>query len=446
MTIIALTGDSIIQRRLLSTTDREVKPLFDIIRSCDAAFTNLEVLPNDFHGDPALDSGGSHFGAPSWVLDELVEAGFDMFATSTNHSLDYSISGLIYALDQLNRRQLCHAGCGRDLEDARQVSYFTTPSGTIGMVACASTFARGQQASRRTRVMQGRPGLSPLRVDSVYEILHEQLEQIKKICLDLGIEQLRRLDIDLGFGFEVSADIFPFNGMNFRASTQTKHLQTPNKQDLRDILRWVEEARRMSDIVLVSIHAHEMGETEEDPAEFITEFAYAAIDSGADVVVGHGPHVLRGLEIYKQKPIFYSLGNFIGQNELVQRLPADSYDQFRVQDNLTPGALYQKRTDDDRIGFPAYPRYWQTVLPICEFEGHDLVSLTIHPVSLGLGEARHRRGRPRLASAETASTILERFSALSLPFGTNLTMDGATYKLVIPRLHQRGDHMHSEVQ
>ncbi|WP_018240366.1 CapA family protein [Ensifer sp. BR816] len=440
MATLALTGDSIIQRRLLSDRDNDVRPLFDIIRQADAAFTNLEVLPNDFRGDPALDSGGSHFGAPSWILDELVELGFDLFATATNHSLDYSISGLEYVLDQLDRRQLCHAGCGRDLEQARQVSYFTTPSATFGMVACASTFARGQQAARRTRAMQGRPGLNPLRVENVYEILPEQLEHIKKISLDLGIEQLRRLDIDLGFGFDCAADIFPFNGMSFRASDCPKHRQTPNKQDLQEILRWVEEARRMSDIVVVSIHAHEQGEKEEDPAEFIREFAYASIDAGADVFVGHGPHILRGLEIYKMKPIFYSLGNFIGQNELVQRLPADSYDLFRVEESHTPGALYQKRTDNDRIGFPAYPRYWETVLPICEFEGRDLVSLIIHPVSLGLGEARHRRGRPRLATGEAASAILEHFSALSQPFGTKLELNSNICRLVMsaPELRAAG--------
>ncbi|TIP23318.1 MAG: CapA family protein [Mesorhizobium sp.] len=430
MTTLALTGDSIIQRRLLSSTDSKLKPLFDIIRAADAAFTNLEVLPNDYRGHPALESGGSHFGAPSWVLDELVEAGFNIFATSTNHSLDYSISGLEYALDQLDRRQLCHAGCGRNLEEARRVSYLTTPSATLSLVACAATFASGQQASKQTAHMQGRPGLNPLRVDSTYGVLPEQLEQIKKISLDLGVEQQRRNDINFGFVFEAADGIFPFNGMNFKAIGRIGHFQKPNDEDLRGILRWVEEARRLSDIVLVSIHAHEQGETEENPAEFIRDFAYAVINAGADVIVGHGPHVLRGLEIFKNKPIFYSLGNFIGQNELVQRLPADSYDQFRVGEDLPPGALYQKRSQNDHIGFPAHSRYWQTILPICEFQDHELVSLMIHPVSLGLGEARHRRGRPRLASGETATAILERFSALSQPFGTKLEINEDTSRLV----------------
>ncbi|WP_352976876.1 CapA family protein [Mesorhizobium sp. M1005] len=215
--------------------------------------------------------------------------------------------------------------------EARQVSYLTTPSATLGLVACASTFASGQEASKQTSHVQGRPGLNPLRVDSTYEVSPEQLWQIKKISRDLSIETQRQNDIDLGFAFEAANGIFPFNGMNFKAIGRLGHFQKPNDEDLRGILRWVEEARRMSDIALVSIHAHEQGKTEEDPAEFIRDFAYAAIDTGADIIVGHGPHVLRGLEIYKKKPIFYSLGNFIGQNELVQRLPADSYDKFRVE-------------------------------------------------------------------------------------------------------------------
>ena len=66
---LALTGDSILQRRLLARTDPVLQPLFDLVRAADAAFTNLEVLANDYRGDPALDSGGSHFGAPAWVLD-----------------------------------------------------------------------------------------------------------------------------------------------------------------------------------------------------------------------------------------------------------------------------------------------------------------------------------------------------------------------------------------
>src|SRR3982751_5157293 len=80
---LLLTGDSILQRRLQSRDDGVLRPMFDKVRAADVAFTNLEVLANDYRGDPALESGGSHFGAPSWVLDELVEAGFSLFPTPT---------------------------------------------------------------------------------------------------------------------------------------------------------------------------------------------------------------------------------------------------------------------------------------------------------------------------------------------------------------------------
>ena len=103
---LLLTGDSILQRRLQSGSDPELKPLFDKVRQADVAFTNLEVLANDYRGDPALESGGSHFGAPAWILDELVEAGFSLFATATNHALDYSISGLLQSIEAMGTNSL----------------------------------------------------------------------------------------------------------------------------------------------------------------------------------------------------------------------------------------------------------------------------------------------------------------------------------------------------
>ena len=177
--------------------------------------------------------------------------------------------------------------------------------------------------------------------------------------------------------------------------------------------------------MLVSVHSHEYGEDEESPAEFLPVFARRMIDEGAGLVVGHGPHLLRGMEIYKSCPIFYSLGNFVGQNELVPRLPADSYEHFRAEPQMTPGMVYKHRSDGDRKGFPADRRFWETVVPICEFADGKLSSVEIHPVTLGLGQARHLRGRPRLAEGNEAAGILARFARLSEPFGAHLDLGGA---------------------
>ena len=158
---LLLTGDSILQRRLNSRDDAELRPLFDKVRAADVAFTNLEGLANDYRGDPALESGGSHFGAPAWVLNELVAAGFDLFATATNHALDYSISGLLHTIEALEARGLSFAGVGRNLEEARRPCYHTSPAGTVAMISGCSTFAKATRQARSDPTFRDVRGSTP---------------------------------------------------------------------------------------------------------------------------------------------------------------------------------------------------------------------------------------------------------------------------------------------
>jgi poly-gamma-glutamate capsule biosynthesis protein CapA/YwtB (metallophosphatase superfamily) len=418
---LALTGDSIIQRRLNTRDDNGLRPLFDLIRGADISFTNLEVLPNDFAGEPAFECGGTHFGAASWVLDELIEAGFDLFAMATNHSLDYGTSGLLRAIEEMDKRGLSYAGVGRALEDARRPVYHTHPNGTVAMISCTATLANGQEASAQRPDMQGRPGVNPLRHSTVYEVTKQQLAAIAEMAEQLGIESFRKKIIELGFAFPPDdPGIVEFERLQFRAADKPTVRTLPKSADVEGIARWVREARELSDIVMVSLHAHEFGGHEELPAAFLPIFARRMIDEGAHLVVGHGPHLLRGMETYQGRPIFYSLGNLIGQNELTPRLPADAYERFRADPQLTPGMVFNQRADNDRRSFPSDRRFWETVVPICRFSDGRLVGMEIHPVTLGLGSSRHQRGRPRLAAGDEGRRILDRFAALSEPYGTRL--------------------------
>ena len=431
---LLLTGDSILQRRLQSRADATLSPLFDRVRAADVAFTNLEVLANDYRGEPALESGGSHFGAPAWVLDELTEAGFDLFAAATNHCLDYSISGLVHSIEAMEARGLSFAGVGRTLEDARRPCYHTHPRGTVAMISCASSFATGQQASAQRPDMPGRPGLNPLRFETVHEVTAAQLASLREIAEQSGLEAERLQKIKMGFAFPpADPAVFPLNGMNFRLGPASANgaavRTTANAKDIAAIVRWIREARGLADIVLVSLHAHEQAGSKEIPAEFIPVFARAMIEAGADLVAGHGPHLLRGMEMHRGKPIFYSLGNFIGQNELVPKMPADAYERFRADPDLTPGQVYQKRTNNDRGGFPSDRRYWESVAPVLTYEGGALRGIELLPISLGWTEPRHKRGRPRLAEGAEAVSILQRFAELSRPFGTTIELDGPSAKV-----------------
>lgn len=425
---IALTGDSIVTRRGLGSNPA-ARPLFDMLRGCDAAFTNIEVVPSGFRGDPSFENDGSHLAAEPAVLDDLLACGFNLFTAANNHILDYGVAGLRISMTEMDKRGMVHAGLGETLELARMPAYLDTPHGSLALLSCCSTFPKGKEAGAQRPEMQGRPGLNPLRFDTVHEVTPTQLAALKELDDALGLAQQRSEKIQLGFGFPPAEGELDFQGQRYRVGERPTVRTMARAGDVEGIARWVREARDRADLVIVSLHAHEQGATMEDPAEFIPAFCRRMIEEGADVVTGHGPHLLRGMEMYRGKPIFYSLGNFVGQNELTIKLPADSYDLFRVPQDRTPGAMYRQRHDEDRKGFPADRRFWEAVVPICRFDSGQLAELTLHPVELGFGLKPHRRGRPVPATGASAHRILEAFARLSAPFGTELAIGDGVARL-----------------
>jgi len=95
----------------------------------------------------------------------------------------------------------------------------------------------------------------------------------------------------------------------------------PNVNDLTFARQLVAEANKKADLVVVSFHGGAEGAGAQNVPQrtemFGSEkrgnlplFARTVIDAGADLVLGHGPHVLRGMEIYKDRLVVYSMGNF----------------------------------------------------------------------------------------------------------------------------------------
>ncbi len=432
---IALTGDSAIMRGgIASSTEEPVQQLVSRLRAADVAFTNLEVLANDFQGFPAQETGGDHMAGHPWVLDELIAMGFVLFATATNHSLDYSIEGLLAMMNELDRRNIRYAGIGKNLGEARMPTYVDSPRGSVALISCCSTFRRGQQAGEQRPDMQGRPGINPLRFSTTYRIKSHQLTAIKEISEELGFDKRRLEGIELGFSFSPDDPaLLPFGDMHFKVGDEPSTEHTLDERDVKQIAAWVRDARSRADRVIVSLHAHESGEAKEEPAGFIQEFSRHMIDEGADVVAGHGPHLLRGIELYRSRPIFYSLGNFIDQHDLIYKHPADAYEKFRLDPTSTPSEMARSRNKDDTGGFVADRRYWQTVVPVCHFEEDNLARIESLPVTLGQKEAPQRRGRPALATGEEAREILSDLARLSKPFGTRLQVLGDYAEICLPK-------------
>jgi poly-gamma-glutamate synthesis protein (capsule biosynthesis protein) len=270
--------------------------------------------------------------------------------------------------------------------------------------------------------MPARPGLSPLRFTTTYVVTADRMADLKRVAAELSGNA------------PPAGDTLNFGGRLYVVGTQPGQRTEPDQADVDAIARVVRSASSLADIVIVSLHCHERGANRSVPADFIPIFARAMIDAGADVFAGHGPHVLRGVEIYKGKPILYSLSNFIFQNETLLRMPSDSYEQYSLDDDVAQPADYlDSRYDKDRRSFPADREYWDSVAAVTKWEGGRFVELQLHPITLGYQTSRAARGRPKLASPADAARILEVMTARSKPFGATVTVkNGVGHVLPTP--------------
>ncbi|MGE5217322.1 MAG: CapA family protein [Chloroflexota bacterium] len=205
-----------------------------------------------------------------------------------------------------------------------------------------------------------------------------------------------------------------------------------DENDVRENSRQVSEARRQADWVIVSLHIQELvgrgwltakkrTELTAQP-DFVHDFARRCIDAGADGFACHGPHILMGIEIYRGKPIFYSFGNLILQNDTLRHVPAYPYDRFGLDPRSTPSDFFDHRSVAETKGHPASAEFWQSVVAICRYKSHRLEEITLYPVEMGYGRPRAQHGRPVLAGVESGKTILDRVARLSEPYGTRLEL------------------------
>jgi Bacterial capsule synthesis protein PGA_cap len=144
------------------------------------------------------------------------------------------------------------------------------------------------------------------------------------------------------------------------------------------------------------------------------------VDAGADTIVVSGPHVLRGVEIYKGKPIFYSLANFIFENETLLRQPPENYEPLGLPPGTGVGEFNDRRSNNDTTSFPADQYNWESVIAMPRFSGKLLTELKLYPITLGYKKPRTQRGLPMLAPPDLARKIIDDVTKFSAPFGTKV--------------------------
>lgn len=409
----AATGDSILLRPIGSfEKDPGFAAVRQLVSSADVAFTNFEFTVFDltrFAPFAQAEHGGLHVhGAPERASD-MRWLGIDLVSRANNHAMDYGLEGMNETTEILDRVGLVHAGVGPDLGRARAPAYLQTPAGRVALVSTASSFTPLSRAGHARRDMKGRPGLSPLR-------------WTRRITLDsTSYERLRDTirQTDLVPANSLRDDRLSVFGTDYHRGERNRSELIADERDVREILAQVRSARRLADFVIVTIHAHEPGNRSETPADFLPAFARAAIDAGADLFIGHGPHQLRAIEIYKGRPIFYSLGNFFFQYQTLEPIPSDIFESHGLDPlAATVGELFEA-IKTRPLGFPE-AIWWESVVATVRFEGNRLSAIELHPIDLGTTLPGSQKGTPRKAPAELGKTIIDRVTRLSAPHGTQV--------------------------
>jgi poly-gamma-glutamate synthesis protein (capsule biosynthesis protein) len=351
-------------------------------------------------------SGGTYMRAAPELAQELVWAGFDLVSLANNHTGDYGVEGMRLTIGHVRDAGLVAAGAGENLYEAREARFIETHGGRVALISVASTFTDHSVAGKPRGAVPGRPGLSPLRHTRTRVITQDQAAALRA--------GLRSAEINVGDG-----ERFSVFGQRFQTGGAPGTRTEPDSADVAEIAAVVRNAAMLADYVIVTIHAHE-GTTRPAPAEFVTTFARAMIDAGADVFVGHGPHYLRGIELYRNKPIFYSLGDFIFQNETLLRLPHENYARYELAEDQHVADFNAARYANDTRGFPVDPEIWESVVAVPRWRGRELVDIQLHPITLGFGEPPAQRGRPRLAGGELGRKIIDDLAERSRPLGTTI--------------------------
>ncbi len=192
----------------------------------------------------------------------IKEAGIRVVSFAGNHCMDWGQEAFFDTIEALKGERISVIGVGKNIEEARKPAILESKGSRVAFLAYNTILPMGYWADAN------RPGCAPMRAWTLYEqIEHDQ------------------------------------------PGTPCRIHTFPNREDLEAMSEDIKKAKTQADVVILSMHwgIHFI------PAVLATyqrDMAHVAIDSGADLILGHHAHILKGIEIYQGKAIFYSLCNF----------------------------------------------------------------------------------------------------------------------------------------
>ena len=198
-------------------------------------------------------------GQPPEMAQIFTDCQFDGITLANNHIYDNGPDAMLDTRALLMSKGIQVTGAGSDLTEARQPAIIERNGVKVGYLGYTSVGGPGSEAG------PGKPGIAPLRVKTTYDL----------------------------------------RGPN----SPVRVLTQPVDSDLALLVEDVRKLRAQVDIVIVALH-YGVIRLPRVIADYQVTAAHACIDAGADLIVGHSPHIPKGIEVYKGKAIFYSLGVF----------------------------------------------------------------------------------------------------------------------------------------
>lgn len=335
---ILLTGDLVLD---VPEPDHWLSGISPALRNGDLVIGHLEVphtLRGQEHGGdvPAPGADPAH-------LDALGRAGFRMLSLAGNHMADCGPAGIEDTIAGLDRLGIAHAGAGASLAAARQPAVVEHEGRRVALLSYNCV---GPEFSWATAQ---RPGCAYLPVTT-------------------------------GDGRPVapSADLRDV---------------TPEALDM--LREDVASARRSAELVIVALHKG-IVHTPARLAPYERPLAHAAIDAGADAVIGHHAHIVRGIELYRGKPVFHGLGNGCVVTHALS--PAQEH-PARAEWARRRKAMFGFEPDPAYTLAPFHPEAVNAMIGELQWHDDGRLDFSIIPVDV------EPPGRPVLAAGERAREI-----------------------------------------
>jgi poly-gamma-glutamate capsule biosynthesis protein CapA/YwtB (metallophosphatase superfamily) len=295
---LRLTGDLILDR---PDPSAYFAPSLDALRAADLLIGQVEVPHTDRGHEestdvPAPPSEPRH-------LDAWVEVGLGVATLAGNHIGDQGAEGVLDTIEHLRARGIATAGAGANLDEARALCVVERAGVRVGVLSYNCV---GPAISWATA---GKAGCAYVEILTHYDS--------------------------------------PYAGPG---GMPRRVYSFPETRSFARFAADVAAAREQVDVLCVALHKG-LGHVPAQLAQYEQTVSYAAIDAGADVVIGHHAHILRGIEIYDNRPIFHGLGNYV----TVTNALSD-----RSSDNDSPERRAWARERRRLAGFtpdPAMPEY-----------------------------------------------------------------------------------------